>query len=142
MRKTWLNKILRSVFTKLLIVILFTGIAVNLVVGGFFWIHRSAAVRPLNQNILQYANYIIADLGTPPSLERARLVAAKAALQIYFEGSDQSWATADEIYDFKKAHWRLWGKNPAVSVGRYHGHHFIEIDHEAGRFVFGLDKSF
>ena len=142
MRKTWLNKILRSVFTKLLIIILFTGIAVNLVVGGFFWIHRSAAVRPLNQNILQYANYIIADLGTPPSLERARQVAAKAALQIYFEGSDQSWATADEIYDFKKAYWRLWGKNPAVSVGRYHGHHFIEIDHEAGRFVFGLDKSF
>ncbi len=142
MRKTWLNKILRSVFTKLLIVILFTGIAVNLVVGGFFWMHRTAAVRPLHQNILQYANYIIADLGTPPSLERARQLAGTASLQIYFEGPNQSWATADEIYDFKKAHWRIWGKNPAVSVGRYRGHHFIEIDHEFGRFIFGLDKSF
>jgi signal transduction histidine kinase len=142
MQKTWLNKILRSVFTKLLIVILFTGIAVNLVVGGFFWMHRSAAIRPLHQNFLQYADYIIADLGTPPSLERARQVAEKASLQIYFEGPNQSWATADEIYDFKKAHWRIWGKNPAVTVGRYHGHHFIELDHESGRFVFGLDKSF
>ena len=142
MRKNWLNKIFRSVFTKLLIVILFTGVAVNLVVGGFFWIHRSAALRPLHKNILQYASYIIRDLGTPPSLKRARQVAEQASLQIYFEGPSQSWATADEIYDFKKAHWRSWSKNPEIRIGRYHGHHFVEIDHDAGRFVFGLDKSF
>jgi signal transduction histidine kinase len=142
MRKNWLNKIFRSVFTKLLLVILLTGIAVNLVVGGFFWMHRSAALRPLHKNVLQYASYIISDLGTPPSLKRARQVAEQASLKIYFEGLNQSWATADEIYDFQKAHWRSWSKNPEIRVGRYHGHHFVEIDHESGRFVFGLDKSF
>jgi signal transduction histidine kinase len=142
MRKNWLTKILRSVFTKLLAVILLTGIAVNLVVGGFFWMHRSAALRPLHKNMLQYANYIISDLGTPPSLKRARQVAEQASLQIYFEGPSQNWATANEIYDFQKAHWRNWSKNPEIRVGRYHGHHFVEIDHESGRFVFGLDKSF
>jgi len=110
MRRNWLNKILRSVFTKLLVVILLTGIAVNLVVGGFFWMHRTAALRPLHKNIVQYANYIISDLGTPPSLKRARQVAEKASLQIYFEGPNQSWATVAEIYDFhlgsiKALHW-------------------------------------
>ena len=142
MRKKWLNKLLRSVFTKLLIVILLTGIAVNLVVGGFFWLHRSAAARPLHKNLVQYANYIIDDLGTPPSLKRARQVAEQASLQIFYEGPTQTWATADEIDDVEMAHWRSWGKNPAIRVGRYHGHHFLEIDHESGRFVFGLDKSF
>ena len=142
MRRNWLNKILRSVFTKLLVVILLTGIAVNLVVGGFFWMHRTAALRPLHKNIVQYANYIISDLGAPPSLKRARQVAEKASLQIYFEGPNQSWATAAEINDFQKAHWRSWSKNPEIRVGRYHGHHFVEIDHDSGRFVFGLDKSF
>jgi len=142
MRKNWLNKILRSVFTKLLIVILLTGIAVNLVVGGFFWMHRSAALRPLHKNVLQYADYIISDLGTPPSLKRAKQIAEQASLRIYFEGPNQSWATAGEIADFQKAHWRSWRKKPAIRVGRYHGHHFVEIDHESGRFVFGLDKSF
>ena len=141
MRKSWLNKIVRSVFTKLLLVILFTGLAVNVVVGGFFWMHRSAAVRPLHKNLLQYANYIINDLGAPPSLERARQIAGQASLQIYFEGSDRSWATADEIYDFQKAHWRSWGRSPEVRLGRYHGHHYVEINHEAGRFVFGIDKN-
>ena len=141
MRKNWLNKILRSVFTKLLIVILFTGIAVNLVVGGFFWIHRSAAFRPLHNNLVQYSNYIIDDLGTPPSLTRARQIARQASLQIYFEGPKQSWATADEIYDFRKARWRNWNRNSEVRLGRYHGHHFVEVTHGSGRFVFGLDKS-
>ena len=141
MRKNWLNKILRSVFTKLLIVILFAGLAVNLVVGGFFWMHRAAAGRLLHKNVLQYLNYIISDLGTPPNLERARQVAEQASLRIYFEGGNQRWATASEIYDFQKAHWRSWSKNPAISIGRYHGHHFVEIDHDLGRFVFGLDKN-
>ena len=140
MRKNWLNKIVRSVFTKLLVVILFTGIAVNVVVGGFFWMHRSAAVRPLHKNLLQYANYIIDDLGRPPSLERARQVAGQASLQIFFERPDLSWATDDEIYNFQKAHWRSWGKSPEVRLGRYRGHHFVEITHESGRFVFGIDK--
>ncbi|MGB5749149.1 MAG: HAMP domain-containing sensor histidine kinase [Desulfobacterales bacterium] len=141
MRKNWLNKILRSVFTKLLIVILLAGIAVNLVVGGFFWLHRTAAGRLLHKNVLQYLNYIISDLGTPPSLERARQVAEQASLRIYFEGAGQSWATASEIYDFQKAHWRSWSKDPVIRIGRYRGHHFVEIDQALGRFVFGLDKS-
>ncbi len=142
MRKNWINKIFRSVFTKLLIVILLTGIAVNMVVGGFFWLHRNAVGRPLHKNILQYLNYIIADLGRPPSLERGRQIAEQAALQIYFEGSSQRWATAGEMTDFQKARWRSWSKNPAVRIGRYHGRHFVEVDHESGRFVFGLDNSF
>jgi signal transduction histidine kinase len=141
MRKNWLNKIVRSVFTKLLVVILLTGLAVNVVVGGFFWMHRSAAVRPLHKNLLQYANYIIDDLGTPPGQDRARQVAGQASLQIFFEGPDRSWATAAEIYNFRKAHWRSWGKNPEVRLGRYRGHHFVEINHESGRYVFGIDKN-
>ena len=108
MPKNWLNKILRSIFTKLLIVIFFAGLAVNLVVGGFFWMHRSAAGRVLHKNVLQYLNYIITDLGAPPSLERAKQVADQASLRIYFEGANRSWATASEIYDFQKARWRSW----------------------------------
>jgi signal transduction histidine kinase len=141
MPKNWLNKILRSIFTKLLIVIFFAGLAVNLVVGGFFWMHRSAAGRVLHKNVLQYLNYIITDLGAPPSLERAKQVADQASLRIYFEGANRSWATASEIYDFQKARWRSWSKKPLIRIGRYRGHHFVEIDHAAGRFVFGLDKS-
>jgi signal transduction histidine kinase len=141
MRINWFKKIIRSVFTKLLVVIILTGICVNLIVGGFFWHYRSAAGRPLHKNILQYLNYIIADLGDPPRLERAKTLGRQASLQIYYEGADTGWTTAENFSDVNKAHWRDWSKNPLIRIGRYHGHHFVELSHDSGRFVFGLDKS-
>jgi len=141
MRINWFKKIIRSVFTKLLVVIILTGICVNLVVVGFFWHYRSAAGRPLHKNILQYLNYIIADLGDPPRLERAKTLGRQASLQIYYEGADMRWTTAENFSDVNKVHWRDWSKNPLIRLGRYHGHHFVELSHDSGRFVFGLDKS-
>jgi len=138
----WLKKLIGSVFTKLLLVIIVTGICVNLVVVGFFWIHRSAAGRPLHRNIVQYLNYIIADLGDPPRLDRAQQIASEAFLQIDYEGAELRWSTGANSSDIQKAYWRSWSQNPQIRVGRYRGRHFVEIIHEKGRFVFGLDKSF
>lgn len=59
------------------------GICVNIVVVGFLGIHRGAAGRPLHKNILQYLNYLIDDLGSPPNLDRARQIGEQASLQIY-----------------------------------------------------------
>jgi len=142
MRIKWFKRIIRSLFTKLLLVIILTGIFVNLVVGGFFWHYRSAAGRPLHKNVLQYLNYVIADLGDPPRLERARTMGRQASIQIYYEGADTSWTTAEDFSDVYKARWHDWSKNSLIRLGRYHGHHFLELSHGSGRFVFGLDKSF
>ena len=139
---SWPGKIIRSVFSKLLVVIVLTGISVNIVVGGFFWIHRSDPGRPLHKNISQYLNYIIDDLGNPANLERARQIGKQASLQIYYEGPGPSWTTAAGIFDFQKVRWRNWGKNPVIRIGRYRGHHFVAIDHRSGRFIFGFDKNF
>lgn len=138
----WFKKIIRSVFTKLLLVIVLTGICVNIVVGGFFWVHRSAAGRPLHKNILQYLDYIIDDIGTPPSLERARQIGRQAALQIYYDGQESSWSTTDNFSDIQQVHWRDWSRDPLIRIGRYHGHHFVELTHASGRYIFGLDKGF
>jgi signal transduction histidine kinase len=136
------KKIIRSVFTKLLLVIVLTGVCVNIVVGGFFWIHRSAAGRPLHQNILQYFNYVIDDIGSPPSLERARQIGRQASLQIYYQGPATSWSTADDFSDIQQVRWRDWSRDPLIRLGRYHGHHYVELTHASGRYIFGLDKGF
>ncbi len=136
----WLRKIVGSVFAKLLLVIILTGICINIIVGGFFWIHRSDPGRPLHKNIAQYLNYIIDDLGDPPNLERARQIGKQAALQIYYEGPNLSWMTAEGPSDFRKARWRSWGKNALIRVGRYRGQHFVAVDRQSGRFIFGFDK--
>jgi signal transduction histidine kinase len=138
----WLKKIVRSVFTKLLVVIILTGICVNLVVGGFFWLHRMAAVRPLQKTVSHYLQYIIDDLGTPPRLERAEQIADQTSLQIYFKGNTLSWSTADNDFDIAKVHWLNRDKNSFIRIGIYGGRHFVEVTHESGQFVFELDKSF
>ncbi|CAB1074530.1 Two-component system sensor histidine kinase [Olavius algarvensis Delta 1 endosymbiont] len=129
-------------FTKLLVVLILTGICINLVVAGFFWIHRSAAGRPLQKNILQYLNYIIDDLGTPPNLARAKQIGEMASLQIHYEGNDARWSTTDNLARIEKAHWREWSLDPVIRLGSYRGHHFVELVHPNGRFIVGLDKQF
>jgi signal transduction histidine kinase len=136
----WLKKIIRSIFTKLLVVMILTGICVNLVVVGFFWHYRSAAGRPLHRNVAQYLNYIIEDLGHPPNSERAKQIGSQASLNIYYDSPDAKWSTADNLSDIQNARWRNWGNAPLIRLGRYHGNHFIEITRNSGRFVFGLEK--
>jgi signal transduction histidine kinase len=138
----WPRKIIRSVFTKLLLVIILTGLCVNVVVGGFFWVHRSAAGRPLYKNIQQYLNYIIDDIGTPPNLSRAERVGRQAGLPMYYQGPNASWSTAGNFTDVQKVHWRDWSKNPPIRVGLYRGRHFVELNHAAARYIFGLEKGF
>ena len=136
----WFRKILGSIFTKLLVVIVLTGICANLVVGGFFWHYRSAAGRPLHRNVSQYLDYIIKDIGSPPRLERAKQISRQASLRIYYEGQDASWSTTEKILDSQKMRWQDWSSDPLIRIGRHHGRHYVEIFHDSGRFVFGLDK--
>ncbi|MGD2037821.1 MAG: hypothetical protein PVH28_08060, partial [Desulfobacterales bacterium] len=85
MRINFFNRIIRSVFTKLLVVIILTGICINLVVGGFFVHLRNAFIGPFHKNVVQYLNYLIADMGNPPTLERARKIARQSFLEIRYE---------------------------------------------------------
>ena len=52
MRKKWYQKVFRSVFTKLLVIIIVTGIALNVVIVGFFVAHRHMVESSIHQNFL------------------------------------------------------------------------------------------
>jgi signal transduction histidine kinase len=137
----WFNKVFRSVFTKLLAVIILTGICINLVVGGFFWHYRNLSGGPFHKNVVQYLNYLIADMGHPPSLQRARQIAQASSLHIRFEGRDISWTTSDEVPAIYKGRFFAWDQNPDVRLGRYRGRHIVEVNTKAGRFIFGLARN-
>jgi signal transduction histidine kinase len=137
----WFNKIFRSVFTKLLVVILLTGICINLVVGGFFIHLRNEFVGPFHKNVVQYLNYLIADMGNPPTLDRAREIARQSFLEIRYESPVLRWTTSDELPTDLKDRFIVRHQNPDVRYGKYRGRHMIEVDKEAGRFIFGLSRN-
>jgi len=134
------NRIIRSVFTKLLAVIIVAGICINLVVGGFFWHYRNLAGGPFHKNMVQYLNYLIADMGDPPSLERALEIARKSSLEIRYESPDISWSTADDLPAVFKGRFIAWRQNPDIRLGKYRGRNLIEVDRKPGRFIFGLSQ--
>ncbi len=140
MRINFFKRIIRSVFTKLLVVIILTGICINLVVGGFFIHLRNQFIGPFHKNVIQYLNYLIADMGTPPTLERAREIARESFLEIRYESPDLSWTTSDDLPTVFKGRFVSWRQNPDVRYGKYRGRHVIEVDREAGRFIFGPSR--
>ena len=137
----WFNKIFRSVFTKLLVVIILTGICINLVVGGFFIHLRNEFVGPFHKNVVQYLDYLIADMGNPPNLDRAREIARQSFLEIRYESPDLRWTTSNELPADLKGRFNTWHQNPDIRYGRYRGRHVIEVDKAAGRFIFGVSRN-
>ena len=140
MRINFFNRIIRSVFTKLLVVIILTGICINLVVGGFFIHLRNQFIGPFHKNVVQYLNYLIGDMGTPPTLDRAREIARESFLEIRYESPDLSWTTSDELPTFFKGRFVPWRHNPDVRYGKYRGRHVIEVDKAPGRFIFAASR--
>ncbi len=137
----WFNKIFRSVFTKLLVVIVLAGICINLVVVGFFVHLRDAFVGPFHKNVVQYLNYLITDMGDPPTLDRAREIARQSFLEIRYEGPDRSWTTSDALPAVFKGRFVSTRQNPDVRFGKYRGRHIIEVNAQAGRFIFGASRN-
>ncbi|MGD9182094.1 MAG: HAMP domain-containing sensor histidine kinase [Desulfobacterales bacterium] len=137
----WFNKIFRSVFTKLLVVIILTGICINVVVGGFFVHLRNQFVGPFHKNVVQYLNYLIADMGTPPTLDRAREIARQSFLEVRYESPDLSWTTSDDLPTVFNGRFTPWRQNPDVRLGKYRGRHVIVVDKEAGHFIFGPSRN-
>lgn len=142
MRINWFKKIIKSVFTKLLVIIIVTGIAINLIVGGVFWTHRHMAGKTIHQNIVQYINYLIADLGQPPSLSRAREIARQTSLEIYYQSPQRSWSTAGDPPKISGRRFYVWKEYPNIRFGRYHGHSLVDFNHKHGRFIFEFTKPF
>jgi signal transduction histidine kinase len=140
--RRWLKKIFNSVFTKMIAIILIAGISINIALWGFFFAYRAMAGRPFHSNIHQYLNYIIEDLGTPPSYERASILARQAAVQIHFQGSDDSWSTSPEPMDYRRVHFRTWQDKPNIRAGMSHGRFYIELHHDKGDFIFELSGEY
>jgi signal transduction histidine kinase len=131
-----LGRVLKSVFTKLLAIILVTGLLLNLVLGVFFVVHRLFVSKPFQKTIYHYVNYIIADLGIPPGLERARQVSRDTALQISYQGPTVSWTTDPDPQPFSARRLHAWTEYPNVSSGKIRRHFVVQIDHDLGRFLF------
>ncbi|MEN8244433.1 MAG: HAMP domain-containing sensor histidine kinase [Thermodesulfobacteriota bacterium] len=139
----FVRKKISSIFTKLLIVIICTGLCINFSIGAVFHqIFKNLAETPLERNIIQYANYLVEDMGSPPQYERAVEIAKTSSLKIRYDGPETHWSTSPDIPDMKKARTHIWHEGEGVTIGKYRHHYLVQISRGPHRLTFDLERRF
>jgi signal transduction histidine kinase len=124
----------RSVFAKLVSIMLVMALCLMGLVAGFFVLSVSPVVGASVDRMLgDYARRIAAE---SPSREDARRLAARLALQLRYEGPTGSWTTdeglptLDEALDEGRGHW--------VSPSWGHSRHLVTAP-DGGRYLFAWE---
>ena len=97
----WFKTIIYSVHAKLVVICLITWICIVAIVGGLLILHRINSARPFQNNVVQYFTYILADLGTPPSIEEAQKIYTRTGLKILFKGKEEHWSLIENFPENK-----------------------------------------
>ncbi|MEN6317827.1 MAG: HAMP domain-containing sensor histidine kinase [Syntrophaceae bacterium] len=135
-----IHRIVHSVFTRLLIICLVAGLAIIFIVGVFSARQFGQSARAnLQKNIIQYLNYVINDLGEPPSLARAKEITKASALQIRYESPEVTWTTSDKIPPVRELKLKILQQSPLVRYRIRHETYTVTLQHGPGVFVFVLN---
>ncbi|MBN1998248.1 HAMP domain-containing histidine kinase [candidate division KSB1 bacterium] len=96
----------RSILLKLGLILLLSGLLVNLIVTAFVFYQMPRHMRTvMHKNIDAYLDYLIADIGVPPDTLRAANLSRELSIGIRIETPRFSWTSAtEEIFQSKKPH--------------------------------------
>jgi signal transduction histidine kinase len=133
------HRLFGSIFTKLLAVILLTGLAIQMAVGIFFWHLRSEAGREYGQNLAHYLTLVVSEIGNPPDFEKAAALAAAGAFHLRYTGPERSWSTAENVPQALPERRRAaWQPQPGVAAVFSRGRVLVEFQQAPGKFIFEI----
>lgn len=141
MRHNSFRLIFHSVFARLTLICLIAGLVIIFLVAGFFGhLFGTSAQSHLRKNLTQYLTYVAKDLGTPPTLERARKIAGELSFQIRFESPEGGWSTSDKIPTLRELEEKKLSREPFPLRNIFHKRHPIVIKQGSGTFIFVLTQ--
>jgi len=142
MKSNWIKRVFHSIFTKLLLVLIVTGIGINLSVTGFFQHFKKMGEPNIQKRISQHLNYIVQDLGNPPDQGRAEKISRDSSIQIQYESPNLNWSTSEFQPLPPQMKLQAFPGHPGVQIGEDGGHHFFVLQQREGRFIFELGHAF
>lgn len=142
MRSNWIKTIFNSIFMKLLLVLVVAGIGINLSVASFIRHEHKTNEPAIRKSIINHLNYIVQDLGDPPDLGRAKVIAQEALIQIRYQSPHLNWSTSDSLALSPQVRLRPSRRHPNVLIGQDRGRHLFVLNRGEGRFIFELGHEF
>ena len=88
-------RISRSIFIKLIVVIILYGILINIAVALFF--KFSTEFKPRRFVHTKFDEYIIHDIGNPPDTVKARSLMEELHMNISIKSDKLDWASSDDV---------------------------------------------
>lgn len=91
-------KIFRSIFPKLILIVIIFGIFLNIAIWAF--LSYGVEGRPRHifpKYILWMSNYVVKDIGFPPDTTKARLISDELLINIRFQSHDFNYTTSESV---------------------------------------------
>ena len=129
------RRFVRSVFTKLLVVVFLAAFGITLLVIGYFIAYRHLASDDHGARWEGVTRYLIRQLGRPPDLTRAQTMAQELGVHIYYQGPTTQWATTGEPHPPNLRHLRVWHRGPGYKFGSVRGRPLLILNQNGERFI-------
>jgi signal transduction histidine kinase len=90
-------KIFRSIFPKLILIVIIFGAFINIAIWAFF--HFSTEGRPhlVPRYIKKMDEYVVQDIGYPPDTAKARDISDELGINIRYQSHDFNFTTSDNV---------------------------------------------
>ncbi|MBU3916060.1 HAMP domain-containing histidine kinase [bacterium] len=139
-QKGWLGN--RSVFLKLISIIIIAVVLVNLAVILFI---RQLAAEPtkfIQRIIQQNIHDIIEKLGDPPRYETAMELKQKLGILIRFQGESGSWSVYDKIPPLDQIRFEPFNSSFGIQLGRHEFRHYFIVKKKNDYFILTAETAF
>ena len=135
---SFLRKIGRSIFLKLVLVFIATAVALAIAVGSIIrYVASDSPQRQLiGKNLAQYSIYLVDEIGTPPNLERAGKLSTQLGIGIHTKTASTDWSPEAPSLHHMPEVFRSIAGFPNVHRGRHRGELFIKVDRPRADYLF------
>lgn len=94
-------------------------------------------------NLARYIEYVVDDIGLPPDLEKANLLATELPFEIRIEGPETNWSSQTYIRSIGKFELeRAPQPYQKFYIGHEHDEFVLMVENQAYRYLFVVDSSF